>query len=196
MNEARIETHFDRGARILNAVLAEVDVSADIKETAQSVIGMLADLLPRLLVPPAPAPAPAPTEPEIPANADSAQIHQEALSAAFDATVAGARVDRPARVKTARPGRAAKPRTGDDAAPTSRPLMAPPEVHDTDARLIWNAYEMVQGLQRRQAEQLSAALFLALRAQMDPARMVEILIAASNGETRIWRAALDDLARA
>lgn len=189
MSEAKVETHFDRGARILDAVLAEVDVAADIKETARSVIHMLADLLPRLLVPPAPAPA----EPEVPPDADSAQHRQEALSAVLEAAAATAR---PARVRSARSGRAVKARADDEAAPAPTPAMAPPEAHDADARLIWNAHEMVQGLRRRQAEQLSAALFLALRAQMDPARMVEILLAASHGETRIWRAALDDLAQA
>ncbi|MBL8971204.1 MAG: hypothetical protein JNK56_11510, partial [Myxococcales bacterium] len=46
MTESKIETPFDRGARILNAVIAEVDIPADLKGNAQSVIRMLAEFLP------------------------------------------------------------------------------------------------------------------------------------------------------
>jgi 3-hydroxyisobutyrate dehydrogenase-like beta-hydroxyacid dehydrogenase len=55
---------------------------------------------------------------------------------------------------------------------------------------------MVTWLQRNQAEQLSEALAAALRARVDPARVVEILTSASIGAAQLWRAALDDLAKA
>ena len=47
-----------------------------------------------------------------------------------------------------------------------------------------------------QADRLSETLALALRARVDTARVVEILTSASIGAAQLWRAALDDLAKA
>jgi len=55
---------------------------------------------------------------------------------------------------------------------------------------------MVVGLQRKQAERLSEALIVALRGRVDVARVVELLTSTSIDATRLWRVALDELAKA
>jgi hypothetical protein len=198
MTESKVETHFDKGARILNAVIAEVDISADLKGSAQSVISMLAELLPQLLAQPAAAPASAATS-RTPGDLDDAAWFNDAVDRAMDVQPASERVGRSSRVKPARAAtrkQAAPPRAEAAAPSAQQPLAALAEMPEADVRLIWNAYEMVQGLQRSHAEQLNAALIAALRARTDPARVVELMISASSGSARLWRAALDDLAKA
>jgi hypothetical protein len=195
MTESKVETHFDKGARILSAVIAEVDISADLKATTQSVISMLAELLPRLLAQSATAPDTATPQADAGVDDDAEAYHS--LLATVTAPFENAGRARPSRGNSAaRRGRQPRPRTQDAAAPAQKPLAVPAGVPEADVRLIWNTYEMVLGLQRSHAEQLSAALVAALNTRTDPARVVELLISASSGSARLWRAALDDLAKA
>ncbi len=196
MTESKVETPFDKGARILNAVIAEVDISADLKGNAQSVISMLAELLPRLLTQPAAAPAAAPANGSTPGDdADTSQF-QDAMAEMMDRPTAYAQVGRRSRVKPTPPLATKKrPRHQASASFAQQPVEPPAEVSEADVQLIWNAYEMVLGLQRSHAEQLSAALVVALSTRIDPARMVERMISASSGSARLWKATLDDLAR-
>jgi hypothetical protein len=195
MTESKVETQFDKGARILSAVIAEVDISADLKATTQSVISMLAELLPRLLAQSATAPDTATPQADADVDDDAGAYHS--LLATVTAPFENAGRARPPRGKSAaRRGREPRPRIPDAATPVQKPLAVPAGVPEADVRLIWNTYEMVLGLQRSHAEQLSAALVAALNTRTDPARMVELLISASSGSARLWRAALDDLAKA
>ncbi len=199
MTESKVETPFDKGARILNAVIAEVDISADLKGNAQSVISMLAELLPRLLAQPAAGPtthAPSSTSAQAHINGDT-DADDRAIFAALKGHLEDVDVPRQSRAKSApHAARRGRPRAHDAATSAQEPLTAPKEVSEADVKMVWNAYEMVQGLQRSHLEQLSPAIVAALRARVAPACVVERLISASSGAAQLWKAALDDLAKA
>lgn len=201
MTESKVETPFDKGARILNAVIAEVDLPADLKGNAQSVISMLAELLPRLLAQPvaAPAAAPvaAPTNGSAPDDDADTSRFKDAMAEVMDPATAYAHVGRRSRVKPTTPPATQRHSRPQASAPSAQKPLAPlAEVSEADVKMIWNAYEMVLGLQRNHLEQLSPAIVAALRAHVSPARMVERLISASSGSAQLWKAALDDLAKA
>lgn len=193
MTESKVETPFDKGARILNAVIAEVDISADLKGNAQSVISMLAELLPRLLA----QPVAAPTNGSAPDDDADTSRFKDAMAEVMDPPTAYAHVGRRSRVKPTPPPATQRYSRPQASAPSAQKPLAPPaEVSEADVKMIWNAYEMVLGLQRNHLEQLSPAIVAALRAHVSPARMVERLISASSGSAQVWKAALDDLAKA
>jgi hypothetical protein len=204
MTESKIETPFDKGARILNAMIAEVDIPADLKGNAQSVIRTLAEFLPQLLAPQADAPAAAatttaPNTPEVPDDIDPGALFLAISAKAVEARASREHVEHLAHGNPT-PRLTHKPaarRRGQGAEAATQPhgavLAGLPEA---DVQLVWKAYEMVVGLQRNQAERLSEALIVALRGRVDAARVVEILTSTSIGAARLWRAALDDLAKA
>ena len=192
MTESKVETPFDKGARILNAVIAEVDISADLKGNAQSVISMLAELLPRLLA----QPVAAPTNGSAPDDDADTSRFKDAMAEVMDPATAYAHVGRRSRVKPTPPATQRQSRPQASAPSAQKPLAPLAEVSEADVKMIWNAYEMVLGLQRNHLEQLSPAIVAALRAHVSPARMVERLISASSGSAQLWKAALDDLAKA
>ena len=199
MTESKVETPFDKGARILNAVIAEVDLPADLKGNAQSVIRMLAEFLPQLLAPP-PAAAPASSKPApsttMPSD-DSVDVEwfSQAVDAALTERPKKTRAERPKPLATA-PKTKARPRTPAAADATQPPAAVHAGMLEADLQLIWDTYAMVMELQRNQAEHLSEALIAGLGERPNPTRVVQIMTTASLGAARLWRAALDDLAKA
>jgi hypothetical protein len=122
MTESKVETHFDKGARILSAVIAEVDISADLKATTQLVISMLAELLPRLLAQSATAPDTATPQADAGVDDDAEAYHS--LLATVTAPFENAGRARPSRGNSAaRRGRQQRPRTQDAAAPAQSPWL-------------------------------------------------------------------------
>lgn len=198
--ESKVETPFDKGARILNAVIAEVDLPADLKASAQSVIRILAEFLPQMLATPADAPVSGATTTASSAPDDAVSVEwlNNTMDRAKEARPARTRAERRSRVRSSSTSSTQEPtaRTEPAVACAQEPQAALAGVPEADVQLIWNTYTMVTGLQRNQADRLSETLALALRARVDTARVVEILTSASIGAAQLWRAALDDLAKA
>jgi hypothetical protein len=197
MTESKVETPFDKGARILNAVIAEVDLPADLKGNAQSVIRMLAEFLPQLLTPPAAAPASSkPAPPSTTPLDDSLDVEwfSKAVDTALNERPKKTRAERPKPLATA-PKTKARPRTPAAADATQPPAAAPADMLEADLQLIWDTYAMVMELQRNQAEHLSEALIAGLGERPNPTRVVQIMTTASLGAARLWRAALVDLSQ-
>lgn len=189
MTESRTESPFDKGARILNAVLAEVDLPADLKGNAQAVIRMLAEFLPQLLAPLADAPAS--SKPEPPTTTPPSDLRDVEL---FNYEVDRATKKRP---KKTRVGRPKPPATTPE--PSSAAIQQPAAmlagVPEADVKLIWDMYAIVVKMQRDQAENLSEALTVALGERRNPTQVVQIMMTAGIGAARLWRAALVELSQ-
>lgn len=189
MTESRTESPFDKGARILNAVLAEVDLPADLKGNAQAVIRMLAEFLPQLLAPLADAPAS--SKPEPPTTTPPSDLRDVEL---FNYEVDRATKKRP---KKTRVGRPKPPATTPEpsAAAIQQPAAMLAGVPEADVKLIWDMYAIVVKMQRDQAENLSEALTVALGERRNPTQVVQIMMTAGIGAARLWRAALVELSQ-
>ena len=100
--ESKVETPFDKGARILNAVIAEVDLPADLKASAQSVIRILAEFLPQMLATPADAPVSGATTTASSAPDDAVSVEwlNNTMDRAKEARPARTRAERRSRVRS------------------------------------------------------------------------------------------------
>ncbi len=196
MTESKVETPFDKGARILNAVIAEVDLPADLKGNAQSVIRMLAEFLPQLLAPPAAAPASSkPAPPSTTPLDDSLDVEwfSQAVDTALNERPRKTRAERPKPLATTpKPTARSRPAA---AAETQQPAAVLAGVPEADVKLIWDMYAIVVELQRDQAKHLSEALTAALGGRPNPTRVMQIITTAGVDAARLWRAALVELSQ-
>jgi len=197
MTESKVETPFDKGARILNAVIAEVDLPADLKGNAQAVIRMLAEFLPQLLAPPAAAPASSkPAPPSTTPSDDSLDVQwfSQAVDTALTERRKKTRAQRPKpSATTPKPtGRSGPPAA---AAETQQPAAVLAGVSEADVKLIWDMYAIVVEMQRNQAEHLSEVLIAALGGRPNPTRVMQIITTAGVDAARLWRAALVELSQ-
>ena len=196
MTESKVESPFDKGARILNAVIAEVDLPTDLKANAQSVIRMLAEFLPQLLAPPAAAPAsPKPEPPSTTQLDDSLDVEwfSQAVDTALNERPRKTRAERPKPLATTpKPTARSRPAA---AAETQQPAAVLAGVPEADVKLIWDMYAIVVELQRDQAKHLSEALTAALGGRPNPTRVMQIITTAGVDAARLWRAALVELSQ-
>lgn len=196
MTESKTETPFDRGARILNAVIAEVDLPTDLKANAQSVIRMLAEFLPQLLAPPAAAPASSKPEPPSTTQLDDSldvEWFSQAVDTALNERPRKTRAERPKPLATTpKPTARSRPAA---AAETQQPAAVLAGVPEADVKLIWDMYAIVVELQRDQAKHLSEALTAALGGRPNPTRVMQIITTAGVDAARLWRAALVELSQ-
>jgi len=166
MSETKGNTHFDKGARVINAVIAEVDLPDELKSTAQRVVNMIVtEILPGLWL-----------DPPSPQTAEPATRAKPEMHVARDAT--GKSEEERAALALFR--RALGDLIEDDVCevPTSR-SSPPPSLDAPDVKLMWSALDMLRRVHTSQLDQLSGALMVALQKGADPLDVFDVLMYAN-----------------
>jgi len=165
MSENNDDTNFDKGARIINAVVAETDLPADLKVNVQGLVTtLLTQILPGLFAPPTTAPAPDPEGVNVPPG----------FLEAVERLLAQGDDDDPIEVQQARTSvEDVRRQVSLVSADREASSMA-----DLGYRIISMTLDAFLGARRHQSEEVSNALLVAFQHGADPVQISEALLAA------------------